>query len=104
MTENEIKLKAIAALTAWRGGVDADYVSDLLGEVIPDRFLVPADADVGEVGLSVLNQFTEPLSALISGFMQAFEVVAEAYDASEPETPTDAILQRLALELSIDSE
>ncbi|MGW1811187.1 hypothetical protein [Streptomyces sp. NPDC002078] len=41
MTENEIQLKAIAALTAVRGGVSGGYVSELLGEVIPTHFAVP---------------------------------------------------------------
>ncbi|MET7551711.1 hypothetical protein ABZS95_30585 [Streptomyces sp. NPDC005479] len=44
MTENEIKLKAIAALTALRSGVGTDYVSDLLGEVVPEHFVVSAAA------------------------------------------------------------
>ncbi|MFF8196337.1 hypothetical protein ACF05L_36985 [Streptomyces bobili] len=100
MTENEIQLKAIAALTALRGGVGTEYVSDLLGEVIPTQFLVPDTEDPAEVGVAVLNQLSEPLSALINGFLLAFETVAEAYDRSEPETPTDAILQALALDIA----
>ncbi|MGW6484845.1 hypothetical protein ACWGDS_44780 [Streptomyces sp. NPDC055059] len=41
MIEDEIKLKAIAALTALREGDSENFVSDLLGEVIPDQFEVP---------------------------------------------------------------
>ncbi|MFE7113668.1 hypothetical protein ACFU98_46675 [Streptomyces sp. NPDC057575] len=77
MSENEIQLKAIAALTALRGGVGADYVSDLLGEVIPTHFLVPDTADPAEVGLAVLDQLSEPLSALVNGFVLAFETLAD---------------------------
>ncbi|GAA0686508.1 hypothetical protein GCM10010193_45470 [Kitasatospora atroaurantiaca] len=104
MTENEIKLKAIAALTALRSGVGADYVSDLLGEVIPEYFLVPASADAKEVGLSVLHQLSEPLSALITGFVLAFEAVADVYEETEPEVSTEEILQALALDIARDSE
>lgn len=104
MTENEIKLKAIATLTALRGDVGPDYVSDLLGEVIPDYFLVPAEGDAKEVGLAVLNQLSEPLSALITGFVLAFEAVAAAYDQTGAETSTDEILQALALELASEPE
>ncbi|MFF3788376.1 hypothetical protein [Streptomyces sp. NPDC001933] len=104
MTENEIQLKAIAALTALRGGVGAGYVSDLLGEVIPTHFLVPDTADPTEVGLAVLNQLSEPLSALINGFVLAFETVADAYDRTAPEPPTDAILQALALNIARDAD
>lgn len=66
----------------------------------PQHFLVPADADPGEVGLSVLSQLSQPLSALISGFMQAFETLANAYDETPPETSTEEILQMLALEFA----
>ncbi|MEU6945163.1 hypothetical protein [Streptomyces sp. NPDC046332] len=104
MTENEIQLKAIAALTALRGGVGTDYVSDLLGEVIPTQFLVPATEDAAEVSLAVLSQLSEPLSALINGFVLAFETVADAYDRTAPEAPTDAILQALALDIARDSD
>ncbi|MCX5084231.1 hypothetical protein ACFC18_44775 [Streptomyces sp. NPDC056121] len=104
MTENEIELKAIAALTALRGGVSADYVSDLLGEVIPTQFLVPDTEDAAEVGLAVLNQLSEPLSALIKGFVLAFETIADAYDQTGPETSTEAILQALALEIARNSD
>ncbi|WP_137990991.1 hypothetical protein [Streptomyces vilmorinianum] len=104
MTENEIQLKAIAALTALRGGVGADYVSDLLDEVIPTQFLVPDTGDPAEIGQAVLNQLSEPLSALIDGFVLAFETVADVYDRTEPETPTDAILQALALDIARDSD
>ncbi|MGX1672754.1 hypothetical protein [Streptomyces sp. NPDC055400] len=103
MTESEIELKAIAALTALRGGVGADYVSDLLGEVIPTQFLVPDTEDAAEVGLAVLNQLSEPLSALIKGFVLAFETVADAYDQTDPETSTEAILQALALGIARNS-
>ncbi|MFI6445893.1 hypothetical protein [Kitasatospora sp. NPDC050543] len=104
MTENEIKLKAIAALTALRSGVGADYVSDLLGEVIPDHFFVPVDADAEEVGLSVLGQLSQPLSALITGFVLAFEAVADAYDETDPVEPTEEVLQTLALAIARDAE
>ncbi|MFH8789778.1 hypothetical protein [Streptomyces roseoverticillatus] len=104
MTENEIKLKAIAALTALRGGVGTDYVSSLLGEVIPDEFMVPVGAEAKEVGLAVLNQLSEPMSALISGLMVAFEAVADAYDETAPESPTEEILQTLALQLARESD
>lgn len=104
MTENEIKLKAIAALTALRGGVGTDYVSSLLGEVIPDEFMVPVGAEAREVGLAVLNQLSDPMSALISGLMLAFEAVADAYDETAPEAPTEEILQTLALELARESD
>ncbi|MGW5277492.1 hypothetical protein ACWEQP_34190 [Streptomyces sp. NPDC004044] len=104
MTENEIKLKAIAALTALRSGVGTDYVSDLLGEVVPEHFIVPAAAGPREVGLSVLGQLSQPLSALITGFVLAFQAVADAYDETVPATPTEEILQALALELARDSD
>ncbi|MFF8712785.1 hypothetical protein ACF07T_15345 [Streptomyces sp. NPDC015184] len=104
MTENDFRLKAIAALTALRGGVGADYVSDLLGEVIPTHFLVPDTADPAEVGLAVLGQLSEPLSALINGFVLAFETVADAYDRTDPDTPTDAILQAIALDIARDPD
>ncbi|WP_156724800.1 hypothetical protein [Streptomyces apocyni] len=100
MTENEIQLKAIAALTALRGDVGADYVSDLLGEVIPTQFLVPAVADPQEIGEAVLEQLSDPLSALINGFVLAFQTIADAYDQLEPGTPTEAILQALALDIA----
>ncbi|MFE5870464.1 hypothetical protein ACFQ6V_17720 [Streptomyces roseifaciens] len=104
LNENEIKLKAIAALTALRGGVGTDYVSSLLGEVIPDEFMVPVGAEAREVGLAVLNQLSAPMSALISGLMLAFEAVADAYDETAPEAPTEEILQTLALDLARDPE
>lgn len=103
MTENEIKLKAIAALTALRGGVDESLISDLLGEVIPGQFAVPADASAEEVGLSVLAQLSEPLSALVNGFILAFEAVADAHDASGAVPATEPILQELALRLASDN-
>ncbi|MFC8451263.1 hypothetical protein [Kitasatospora sp. NPDC057223] len=104
MTENEIKLKAIAALTALRSGVGPDYVSGLLGEVIPDYFFVPASADAEEVGLAVLNQLSQPLSALMTGFVLAFEAVADAYDETGAPASTDEILQTLALDIARDTE
>ncbi|KNB50836.1 hypothetical protein [Streptomyces caatingaensis] len=104
MTENEIKLKAIAALTALRGGVGAEYVSDLLGEVVPPHFVVPADGDAREVGLAVLRQLSEPLSALITGFVLAFGALAEVYEQTGPTASVEEILQSLALELSRNSE
>ncbi|MET9322261.1 hypothetical protein ABZX75_19025 [Streptomyces sp. NPDC003038] len=102
MTENEIKLKAIAALTALRGGEEESFVSDLLGEVIPSQFVVPAFAGPEEVGLSVLSQLAEPLSALLTGFILAFEAVSDAYDEAEVEPSTEEILQELALGLARD--
>lgn len=103
MTENEIKLKAIAALTALRAGVEESLVSDLLGEVIPGQFTVPAGAGPEEVGLALLTQLSEPLSALVSGFITAFEAVADAYDETGAEPHTDGILQDLALRLARDN-
>ncbi|MET9887773.1 hypothetical protein ABZZ20_32480 [Streptomyces sp. NPDC006430] len=104
MTENEIKLKAIAVLTGLRSGVDADYVSALLGEVTPSEFLVPAGAEPAEIGRALLDQLSGPWSALITGFVLAFEAVADAHDATEPETSTEEILQALALELASESD
>ncbi|MEU6890257.1 hypothetical protein ABZ934_00375 [Streptomyces sp. NPDC046557] len=100
MTENEIKLKAIAVLTGVRGDVGTDYVSALLGEVTPAEFLVPAEADPAEIGLAVLDQLSGPWSALVSGFVLAFEAVADAYDEGDPEMSAQEILQALALELA----
>lgn len=102
MTENEIKLKAIAALTGLRADVDEGLVSDLLGEVIPGQFTVPAGAGPEEAGLAVLSQLSEPLSALVSGFITAFEAVADAYDETGAEPHTEGILQELALRLASD--
>ncbi|ATZ23183.1 hypothetical protein ACFZBM_01765 [Streptomyces lavendulae] len=102
MTDNEIKLKAIAALTALRADVDESLVSELLEEVIPDQFTVSAGAGPEEVGLAVLSQLSEPLSALVSGFITAFEAVADAYDGSGAEPHTEEILQQLALRLASD--
>ncbi|MFD3651848.1 hypothetical protein [Streptomyces sp. NPDC058620] len=103
MTENEIKLKAIAALTALRGGVDEGLVSDLLGEVTPGQFAVPAGASTEEVTLAVLGQLSEPLSALVNGFILAFGTLADAYDRAVAEPGTELILQELALRLARDS-
>ncbi|MEU6879627.1 hypothetical protein [Streptomyces sp. NPDC046712] len=103
MTENEIKLKAIAALTALRGGVDESVASDLLGEVIPGHFAVPAEASAEDVSLAVLSQLAEPLSALVNGFILAFEAVADAYDRAGSGPHTELILQELALRLARDN-
>ncbi|MEU8679295.1 hypothetical protein [Streptomyces sp. NPDC048560] len=103
MTENEIKLKAIAALTALRGDVDEGLVSDLLGEVTPGQFAVPVGASAEEVGLAVLAQLSEPLSALVNGFIIAFETLAEAYDRTVGEPGTELILQELARRLARDN-
>ncbi|MEU8436962.1 hypothetical protein AB0F18_29470 [Streptomyces sp. NPDC029216] len=100
MTANEIKLKAIAALTGLRAGVDESLVSDLLGEVIPDRFTVPADATTEEIGQAMLSQLSEPLSALVSGFITAFDAVADAYEETGAEPHTEGILQEVALRLA----
>lgn len=102
MTENEIKIKAIAALTALRGGVDEGVASDLLGEVIPGQFAVPTAAGAEEVSLAVLAQLSEPLSALVNGFILAFSAVADAYDATGSGPQTELILQELALRLARD--
>ncbi|MFE2875269.1 hypothetical protein ACFXG6_00430 [Streptomyces roseus] len=104
MTGNEIKLKAIAALTGVRGGIGTDYVSSLLGEVTPTEFLVPAEADAAEVGFAMLDQLSGPLSALISGFVMAFEAVADAFDELEPGTSSQEILQELALHLASETD
>ncbi|WP_221889688.1 hypothetical protein [Streptomyces sp. WAC06614] len=100
MTDNEIKLKAIAALTALRGGATEGFVSDLLGEVIPDQFVVPANGTPQEVGLAVLRQLSDPLSALITGFILAFDAVADAYDEAGSEPSSEEILQQVALGLA----
>ncbi|MCB5183393.1 hypothetical protein [Streptomyces antimicrobicus] len=102
MTENDIKLKAIAALTALRGGATESFVSDLLGEVIPDQFVVPANGSPEEVGLSMLRQLSDPLSALITGFILAFDAVADAYDEAGSEPSSEEILQQVALGLARD--
>ncbi|MER7826314.1 hypothetical protein BCL76_11746 [Streptomyces sp. CG 926] len=104
MTDNEIKLKAIGALTGVRSGIDADYVSSLLGEVTPAEFLVPADADAAEVGSAMLDQLSGPLSALISGFVLAFEAVADAFDRTGAEASAQEILQDLALRLASEAD
>lgn len=104
MRDNEIKLKAIAALTGLRSGVGTDYVSQLLGEVTPTEFLVPATGDPEEIGRAVLDQLSRPLSALVNGFVLAFEVVADSYDATDSETSTEELLQALALELASDTD
>jgi hypothetical protein len=62
--------------------------------------LCPADADPSDVGLSVLSQLSQPLSALITGFVQAFETLANAYDETAPATSTEEILQMLALDFA----
>ncbi|MFG2291958.1 hypothetical protein [Streptomyces sp. NPDC048603] len=103
MTENEIKLKAIAALTALRAGVDERLVSDLLGEVIPTEFTVPVNAGPEQAGLAVLDQLSDPLSALVDGFILAFQAVADAHDDGGAEPPVESILQDLALQLARDN-
>ncbi|MGW0120603.1 hypothetical protein [Streptomyces sp. NPDC003327] len=100
MKDNEIKLKAIAALTALRADVDERVASDLLGEVIPDQFEVPMGASAEEAGLAVLSQLSAPLSALVNGFVLAFETIADAYDGTGAEPGTELILQELALRLA----
>ncbi|MDA5280236.1 hypothetical protein ACWGHM_31735 [Streptomyces sp. NPDC054904] len=102
MTENEIQLKAIAALTAIRSGADSQFVSDLLGEVIPAEFVVPVDAGLEETGLAVLRQVSQPLNALVNGFILAFDVVATALDAAGLDTSTEDLLQTLALSLAVE--
>ncbi|MFF3019369.1 hypothetical protein [Streptomyces sp. NPDC057939] len=102
MTENEIQLKAIAALTAIRSGADSQFVSDLLGEVIPAEFVVPVDAGLEETGLAVLRQVSQPLNALVNGFILAFDVVATALDAADLDTSTEDLLQTLALSLAVE--
>ncbi|MCB5164093.1 hypothetical protein LG634_04485 [Streptomyces bambusae] len=102
MNENEVKLTAIAALTATRAGAGDDYVSDLLGEAIPTRFQVPADATAAEAGGAVLEQLSEPLSALVNGFLMAFEALADAHDGTDPPQTSAQILQQLALTLSLE--
>ncbi|MFM9373369.1 hypothetical protein [Streptomyces sp. Da 82-17] len=104
MTEQEIQLKAIAALTALRGGVGADYVSELLGEVVPTQFLVPDTQDPAEISEAVLAQLSEPLSNLFNGLVLAFQTVADAYDSTEPDSPTEAVLQALALQIAREEE
>ncbi|WP_330328339.1 hypothetical protein OHS33_00405 [Streptomyces sp. NBC_00536] len=100
MHENEIKLKAIAALTALRSDVGEDLASELLAEVIPSRFLVPAEGGPEEIGGAVLDQLSAPLSALVNGFIAAFAAVADAYDETDTEPGTGEILQELALRLA----
>ncbi|MEU2391808.1 hypothetical protein [Streptomyces sp. NPDC007369] len=100
MTENEIKLKAIAALTALRSGADTAFVSDLLAEVVPTQFAVPADATAQEVGQAVIEQMSTPLSALVNGFILAFDALADAHDSAGPDVSTEQILQDLALALA----
>lgn len=102
VTENEIQLKVIAALTALRPGADGAFVSDVLSEVIPESFVVPAGAGVAETGLAVLEQVAQPLNALVDGFLLAFDVVATALDAAGLDTSTENLLQGLALSLAAD--
>ncbi|MCY0926831.1 hypothetical protein OTB20_11580 [Streptomyces sp. H27-H1] len=104
MTGDDTRLKAIAALTGLRSGVGQDYISDMLGEVTPDQFLVPVDGDAAEIGLSVLQQLSGPINSLINGFILAFEQVADAYEETDPETSTEEILQALALRLATDPD
>ncbi|MFJ6793735.1 hypothetical protein [Streptomyces sp. NPDC091268] len=100
MHENEIKLKAIAALTALRADVGEGLASELLAEVTPGHFLVPAEGNPEEIGSAVLDQLSAPLSALVNGFIAAFAAVADAYDETGTEPGTDEILQELALRLA----
>ncbi|MEW2416477.1 hypothetical protein AB0953_22510 [Streptomyces sp. NPDC046866] len=100
MRENEVKLKAIAAITAARSGAGDEFVSDLLGEAIPDQFLVPVEATAAEAGWAVLEQLSEPFSALVNGFLLAFDALADAHDDADPRETTEEILQQLALALA----
>ncbi|MEU8776996.1 hypothetical protein [Streptomyces sp. NPDC048606] len=102
MTDNEIQLKAIAALTALRSGADSEFVSNLLGEVVPSEFVVPVGAGVEETGLAVLRQVSHPLNALVNGFILAFDVVATALDGAGLDTDTEELLQALALSLAAE--
>ncbi|UQW99636.1 hypothetical protein [Streptomyces sp. RerS4] len=102
MTEIEIQLKAIAALTALRSGADAEFVSNLLGEVIPAEFVVPVGAGVEETGLAVLQQVSQPLNALVNGFILAFDAVATALDGAGLDLSTEDLLQTLALSLAVE--
>ncbi|MEV7729702.1 hypothetical protein AB0P15_34060 [Streptomyces sp. NPDC087917] len=102
MTGNEIRLKAIAALTALRSGADSTFVSDLLADVVPSRFLVPAEAGPEETGRAVLEQVSAPFNELVTGFILAFETVADAHDRTDPESPTEELLQNLALALALE--
>ncbi|MEU9802436.1 hypothetical protein [Streptomyces sp. NPDC051000] len=102
VTDNEIQLKAIAALTALRSGADTNFVSGLLADVIPSQFLVPAGAGPEETGLAVLEQVSQPFNALVTGFILAFQTVADAHDHTEPENPTEELLQNLALTLALE--
>ncbi|WP_328923475.1 hypothetical protein OG429_01710 [Streptomyces sp. NBC_00190] len=104
MTDDDTRLKAIAALVGLRGGVGAEYISELLGEVTPDRFTVPVEADAAEIGLSVLQQVSGPVNSLINGFILAFEVVADAYEETDPETSIEEILQALALRIATEPD
>ncbi|ATZ29375.1 hypothetical protein ACFZBM_39300 [Streptomyces lavendulae] len=104
MTGDDARLKAIAALVGLRGGVGADYVSELLGEVTPDRFTVPVEADAAEIGLSVLQQVSGPVNSLINGFILAFEVLADAYEEMDPGTSTEEVLQELALRIASEPD
>jgi hypothetical protein len=102
MRDTEVKLRAIAAITAARAGAEDDLVSDLLGETIPTRFLVPAGATPAEVGCAVLEQLSESLSALVNGFLMAFDALADAHDEGDPPESAAEILQQLALALAQD--
>ncbi|MBT2472899.1 hypothetical protein J7E97_34890 [Streptomyces sp. ISL-66] len=99
MTDNKFQLKAIAALTALRTGADSDFVSDLLADVVPSHFFVPADASPEETARAVLEQVSQPFNALVTGFIAAFQTVADAYDQNSPQTPAQELLQNLALAL-----
>ncbi|GAA1568919.1 MULTISPECIES: hypothetical protein [Streptomyces] len=102
MRENEVKLRAIAAITAVRSGAGEQLVSDLLGEAMPTSFVVPAEATAAEAGCAVLEQLSEPLSALVDGFLLAFDALADAHDCGGPSETSEEILQQLALVLALE--
>ncbi|MFD0331273.1 hypothetical protein ACFQZC_31870 [Streptacidiphilus monticola] len=68
--------------------------------MIPDHFVIPAEAEPQEVGLAVLNQLSGPLSALVTGFVLAFQALAQAYDRTDPDADADGVLQALALAIA----
>ncbi|WP_051795062.1 hypothetical protein [Streptomyces sp. NRRL S-87] len=100
MTENDVELTAIAALTAARSGAGTEYVSDLLEEAIPKEFQVPVGATAEEAGVAVLEQLSEPLSGLVTGFLLAFDALADAHDGIDPPVTSEEVLQQLALALA----
>ncbi|MFD3875832.1 hypothetical protein [Streptomyces sp. NPDC058623] len=50
----------------------------------------------------MLEQVSQPFNAMVTGFILAFETVADAHDHTDPETPTEELLQGLALTLALD--